>query len=382
MSLEMPTPETVTPSPEAAPAPAGKAKDMSPAQYEAHENDLLSKAYDKAVAADDDEPGDPAEALAKAERDPETGKFKAKLPEGAKADAPADDADEQDAEAEEAEGSKDQKALAPKTDKAKADAVEAPKHWSPKVRSEFAKLDPEAQRELAKESTEMRQALSRQGRALKDVEPVAKVLKDNEALFKAAGVNYEQGVAALLRAQTALANPNTAKDALLTLARNYNIDLTSLQQQDEDQDWIDPNVNLLKGEVQELKGRLAQYERHTAETIQQQRQASILDTINQFAADKPDFEEMGDGLVERILMLARANPNVALPDVMARAYNEQRTLDPRYQDKLISEAMERKAKAAEKARKASQMNVRSSDKSGRMSEDERLSAAYDRAMSA
>ena len=69
-------------------------------------------------------------------------------------------------------------------------------------------------------------------------------------------------------------------------------------------------------------------------------------------------------------------------EILAKAYEEARALNPATRDKLVNEEIERKAKAAEKARKAASLNVASSDKPGRMSEYDRLSAAYDKAMSA
>lgn len=343
------------------------------------EYDKLSAAFDKAAAKP--APGEPEaeteepEAKAAPERGPD-GKFKSKLPEGAKAEAA-----EGDEETDDTDDSQETKAAAPETKEAKKPAVEAPKHWSEKVRAEFAKLDPEAQRELAKETTEMRQNLSRQGRALQELQPVAKVLQEHKALFEQNGVSYDQGIAALLRAQVALSDPNTARNALLKLAETYNIDLGN-GAEPEDQDWVDPNVTQLRATVEQLQNRLAHYERHTAEQMQEQQSAAATNFVDQFAQGKEDFEALADEIELRVRMYRAAYPQAPANEILAKAYEEARALNPATRDKLVNEEIERKAKAAEKARKAASLNVASSDKPGRMSEYDRLSAAYDKAMSA
>jgi hypothetical protein len=344
------------------------------------EYDKLSAAFDKAAAKPapgEDEPeaeAEEVEAKVKPDRHPD-GKFKSKLPEGAKAQAAEEEADDTD------DDSQETKAAAPETKEAKKPAVEAPKHWSEKVRAEFAKLDPEAQRELAKETTEMRQNLSRQGRALQELQPVAKVLQEHKALFEQNGVSYDQGIAALLRAQVALSDPNTARNALLKLAETYNIDLGN-GAEPEDQDWVDPNVTQLRATVEQLQNRLAHYERHTAEQMQEQQSAAATNFVDQFAQGKEDFEALADEIELRVRMYRAAYPQAPANEILAKAYEEARALNPATRDKLVNEEIERKAKAAEKARKAASLNVASSDKPGRMSEYDRLSAAYDKAMSA
>ena len=227
----------------------------------------------------------------------------------------------------------------------------------------------------------MRQNLSRQGRALQELQPVAKVLQEHKALFEQNGVSYDQGIAALLRAQVALSDPNTARNALLKLAETYNIDLGN-GAEPEDQDWVDPNVTQLRATVEQLQNRLAHYERHTAEQMQEQQSAAATNFVDQFAQGKEDFEALADEIELRVRMYRAAYPQAPANEILAKAYEEARALNPATRDKLVNEEIERKAKAAEKARKAASLNVASSDKPGRMSEYDRLSAAYDKAMSA
>lgn len=341
------------------------------------EYDRLSAAFDKAAAKPapgEPEPEGEEEAKAAPERGPD-GKFKSKLPEGAKAEAAEEETETDD-------DSQETKAVAPKTEEAKKPAVEAPKHWSEKVRAEFAKLDPEAQRELAKEATEMRQNLSRYGRAVKEAEPVMRVLNESKALFDKHGFSFDQGISSLLRAQAALENPNTAKDALLSLARQYNIDLADTAEA-EDQDWVDPRLAQLSQHVEMLTGRLAQYERHATEQTQAQQQATHEAMVNQFFADKGEIsEELSTEIANRARMYTLAHPDMPVMDRLAKAWDEVQALNPATRERMIAQEIERKAKAAQKARKAASLNVTSSDKPGGMSEYDRLSQAYDRAMSA
>lgn len=367
-------PETQAP----APAPEAKAPETPDVfkeelsekeQLEQAERAELSKVYRRMQA---DRQPEPEEEEKPSNRDPKTGQYKSLKEEVQTGDDEKPEAREPEAKTK----SPDQKQPAPKPEEAKKPAVEAPKHWSQKVREEFAKLDPEAQQELAKEATEMRQNLSRQGRVLQEMQPVAKVLQEHKALFEQNGMSYDQGIAALLRAQAALSNPNTARDALLTLAKNYNIDLSDAAEP-EDGEWVDPNVARLTQHVEDLQNRLAQYERHTATQMQEQQSAAATNFVEQFAQGKEDFEALADEIELRVKMYRAAYPQAPANEILAKAYEEARMLNPATQEKLLAEKQREQAAKVEQARRAAALAVQSEpDPSTATSEREMMRRIY------
>jgi hypothetical protein len=235
------------------------------------------------------------------------------------------------------------------------------------VKAEFAKLDPEAQESLAKEATEMRQTISRQGRVLKEMEPVAKVLQDNKALFDKYGVSMDQGVAALLRAQTMLENPNTARDALLHLAKQYNVNLGSTESQQTDDEWTDPAVSQLRDKVtqlialnEQLHDRLAHFERHTVESQQQAHVDGLKGVVQAYARTVPDWSEIPDDVLEGQIRLARVENQEAPPEkILEIAVERARWATPALREKAIQAEIDKKTKLMEQARQAAALNVQS-----------------------
>lgn len=371
-----PAPETQAPAPEAkAPETADIFKEeLSEAEkLEAAEREELRKVYRKSQA-EREATREPEEEEKPSNRDPKTGQYKS-----LKEEVQTGDDDDEKPKAKEPEAktkSPDQKQIAPKAEEAKKPAVEAPKHWSDRQKAAFAKLDAEEQELFAREANEARQNLSRQGRALQEMQPVAKVLQEHKALFEQNGMSYDQGIAALLRAQAALSNPNTAKDALLTLAKNYNIDLSD-GAEPEDGEWVDPNVARLTQHVTELQNRLAHYERQTAEQLQEQKSVAATSFVEQFAQGKDDFEALADDIFARVKMYRAAYPDAPHDQVLAKAYEEARMLNPATQEKLLAEKQREQAAKVEQARRAAALAVQSEpDPSTATSEREMMRRIY------
>lgn len=380
--ISTPEPQSPAPAPEAStPSVDPFKEELSKAeQLDAAEDAELRKAYRRAKEQSPSEPEPEDEP--KAVRDPKTGKFVSPLKEELKTEDDTAEAETPEPKAVKAEKTSDPK-LAPKTEEAKKPAVEAPKHWSEKVRQEFAKLDPEAQQELAKEATEMRQHLSRYGRAVKEMEPVAKVLQEHKALFEQAGIAPDQGIAALLRAQAQLSDPNTARQTLLKIAEDFNIDLGGVSAEPEDAEWVDPNVSQLRNHISQLENRLAHYERHTATQMQEQQAAAATSFVEQFAQGKEDFEALADGIEARVRMYRAAYPDVPANEILAKAYEEERALNPATREKLIAEKLKEQAAKVEQARRAAALSVRSEpDPYSAASEDDMLRQAYRRGRAA
>ena len=382
MTLDTDTtaPVTDTPAPDTeAKVPAGPdpyKDDLSDAeQLDQAEDAELRAAFKRAQT---DNPSEPEDEPAKAPvKDPKTGKFVSPLKEELKTEDDQPKAEKPEAKAEKATKDAAQKP-APKPEEAKPPAVEAPKHWSDKQKAALSKLDPEEAEAFIKEATEARQHLSRQGNALKAYEPIGRVIQENKALFDRAGVTPDQGIAALLRAQAQLGDPNTAHQALMKIAQDFNIDLGASAAA-EDQEYADPDVLQLRHELEETR-RVA---RESQETLQrmlsEQRAQAAEGMVNQFF--QTQNETIDDATAEhvalRVKMIKSAYPNANPQDILARAWEEVRALDPGRQEKIIAEKMKAQAARVEEARRAQALAVQSEpDPLSAASEDEMLRRAY------
>lgn len=384
MTLDTDTtaPVTDTPAPASAPeakAPAGPdpyKEELSKAeQLDQAEEAELRAAFKRAQTDNTSEPED--EDKPQPARDPKTGKFAPALKEELKTEDDQPKAEKPEAKAEKATKDADQKP-APKPEEAKTPAVEAPKHWTDKQKAALSKLDPEEQEAFIKEATEARQHLSRQGNALKAYEPIGRVIQENKALFDRAGVTPDQGIAALLRAQAQLSDPSTALNALMKIAQDFNIDLGASAAA-EDQEFADPDVLQLRQELEETR-RVA---RESQETLQrmlsEQRAQAAEGMVNQFF--RTQNETIDDATAEnvalRVKMIRSAYPNANPQDILARAWEEVRALDPGRQEKIIAEKMKAQAALVEEARRAQALAVQSEpDPLSAASEDEMLRRAY------
>lgn len=386
-----PQTDVSAPPPEAkteAPADVFK-EDLNDAEkMEAAEDAALRDAFRKSQAAreEDKEPDEPKKAAPV--KDPKTGKFVSPLKEevNTEDDKPLSGKEKPNTaktDPKAADKDADQKPAAETKDEAKKPAVEAPKHWSEKQKAALSKLAPDEQEEFIKEATEARQHLSRQGNALKTYEPIGRMLTEHKQSFDRYGLNYEQGLKLLLETNAALDDPNTVQDAYYKLgaklSQMHGFDVGRMQSQaePEDQDWVDPNVLQLRQELEETR-RVA---RESQETLQrmlyQQREESLTGFVNQFFEGKEIDDALGEEVSRRVVMLRTVYPDASNDQLLARAYEEARLLNPATQEKIIAEKLKEEAAKVEQARRAAALAVQSEpDPYSAASEDEMLRRAY------
>lgn len=376
-----PEQETRAPAPEAkveAPKTEAKAPDAPLGDEPATEQQKAEAAHDEALRK--------AYRESKRERGAD-GKF-----------APRDDKPAPDIDAKAAKDSaakadaKDQKpdegAEEPAaTEKPAAKAIKAPNSWSPDMKAKFETLPPDVREFVAKRESEAHQAISRLGQYAKETKPLIDVLERHRGVFEANNLTYDQGVERLLAVQNLLDRDPRA--AIQQIAKAYRVDLAEFGAPSDGMDLPpDPHVERMQQHIAYLEEQLQQVTGHITsqqQAAEQQRHASYLGLVDQFAQTAPDFDDVAAEVVANIQALQAANPNRHPQELLKEAYDRAIWANPKTRAKMQERAtkeaeaarMKAAQEAAEKAKAAGRINVSGQRQPlGEMSEDDLLRQAY------
>jgi hypothetical protein len=357
--LETGAVDAATPTNDVAPVAEVAATETPTEAVETSIDDDLSAAYDAAV-------GEPL-------RGPD-GKFVSREPK---------DTDAVEPEAAPVEAKTDDQTV-PDAEKAEpaAPAIDPPTSWSREVREKWAAIPPDVQQYIAQRETEAHGQISRLGQQVKAFEPVAKSLEQYRPTFKRNGMNYAQGIEALLAAQAMLdANPRAA---IHEIARTYGVDLGA---SDSTESLPDRRSLAMEAEIAELKRQIAETRTDVVSNKQreaEQRQAALQSEVEAFAKANPYFNEVEADIAELIPVIRAREPGLSERQILEHAYQKAiRINDATFAkieaDRRAKEAEAAKLKAAE-AKKVSSLNVKSTTaaRPAARTLDDDLSASFDR----
>lgn len=264
----------------------------------------------------------------------------------------------------------------------KAPEVPMPRSWAKEQAAIWEKADPEVKQYIAQREQDVHRYISQVGQQVKQFEPLRNVLEQNRQTFERNGTNYVEGISALIQAQNVLdQNPI---NGIANLAQIYGVDLRAVvQQMYGGQDMglpPDPEVAQLKNELAQLrreqeyaKSQETARQRAIAEQQAEQQRMSFSQRIEQFAKDKPDFDEAAPEILANIQAIQQTSPGLSPDEVLQQAYDRAIWANPKTREaKLKAEETRRlqeAAKQAEQAKRASSINVRSAPKPSAPGED-------------
>lgn len=234
-------------------------------------------------------------------------------------------------------------------EKPAAKETKPPQSWSPDKKAIWDSMSPEAREVVAQREQEAHKAISKYGQFVKGFEPIARTLADYRDTFVGKGLSFQEGVKQLLDAQRTLDRDPVA--GIKALAEAYGINLgQSLSGQ------RDPAINQLQAQVDRLTAELKDA---TAERQYRQRQesetkmTSVAKAIEDFKADKPDFDELESDIALNIQRLREENPNLSHAEILTQAYERAQWANPKARQALLDrKEKEAGAKRIEDARKA------------------------------
>jgi hypothetical protein len=273
-------------------------------------------------------------------------------------------------------------------------SIPVPQSWSSDVRDKWGQLPPELQTYIASRESESHQAITRQGQELKAIESVKSVIEQNKDIFERNGLSADDGISRLLSAERLL--DSDPYSAIERLASAYGVDLAKYsgqqQQPGSAEQALHQRIAFLESRLNDTSNRIAERERHEAQTQTQ----SMTALIEKFADGKADWTDLENDILAEIIGIKAAvaegaHPDISSDQLLTKAYERAQRNNPvAWQKKLASEqkaANEKKVaeaqKRAEDAKKANIVNIRSSPADGRspQSMDDTLRQTYRKAHS-
>lgn len=362
------------PTPEAnAPAPAAKEPEYkTDAEAESALDDELAKVWAKNNAPD--EPDKPERA-----RD-EQGKFVGKEPKEGIDPAKAEKSAEPKDKAPEKAADKPE-ATQPKP------AIEAPRAWAADMKAKWASVPADMHKYIADREQELHEAKSQFGRLESIAKPVQGLLAKHEAYLREMAPGKPLAFIDSVLEGSMMLDRNPAQ-AIKHFAKLYGVDLGQLW--DPTEQPPDPQVTALQRQVTQYQRQIEamQEERaattHQSEAARQQQYESVVD---EFFASNRDAQAISKELTAAVAALKAEHPAMDPRELLQKAYEEARWLNPSTRKALVDAEMAAAEKtradaareAATKARNAQSVNVRGEPQRhdhDSDDEDERLSAIW------
>lgn len=236
-----------------------------------------------------------------------------------------------------------------------------PRTWKPEVAALWSGLDPAIKAEINRREQDIFKGIEQYKTAAQTGQAYQSVIDPYMPILKQYNIDPVTQVKGLMNAhyQLATGSPETKAALFQQLARDYNVDLSSVQEPI----YEDPAVKALRTELAGVKSTLSA--REAAELRTQQETLSR--QIDTFANDKtahPYFDEVANDIAN----LLTSKVSSTLEDAYEKAIWANPVTRAKEQSRLTAEAEakradEEKARAA-KARKATSANVRTTAKNG------------------
>lgn len=235
-----------------------------------------------------------------------------------------------------------------------------PKSWTKEMQAKYASLPPEIQDYVITREKQMAEGLEKDrsdanlGRVMRDT------MTPYRAMLQAQGVNEAQAVQSLMNVHYKLTNlPMSEKTTYLAnIAKSYGIDLSSLPQA-EQQEQIDPTIKRLQDELNGIKQTLTS----SQQAAINQAHERVAKDVEAFASDSshPYFDEVADDIAAMI-QVGHDLETAYEKAVWANPVTRQKEI-ARLQTEQEATLREKAKAAADTARKAASLNVKTRDTS-------------------
>ena len=234
------------------------------------------------------------------------------------------------------------------------EAISAPEHWAAKDRELFEKQPREAQNFILRRHKEMEADYTRNKQELASIrkrgEAIDDVLTPYRQEWALSGMDDVGAIRTLLAYHDAL--KNNPLNAIQHLAQTYGADLSQLGSQEQ----IDPALAQVRQELQQLRSE----QQTTQQQAQQRTQQELVTQIQNFENEKddngnlthPHFAEVYDKMVRLFQTNGAENLQDAYNMALATRPDLQSQLQHKAQEKSKEEGRSRKAKLAQRAKKA------------------------------
>jgi len=284
-----------------------------------------------------------------------------------------------------AEGSADQ-ADEGATSEAAVNAVEAPSDFTAEEKEQWSKLTPEAQTLLASYSNRSQVSRTTIAKELDGLKtqygPLGDTLKQYDQHLRMLGASPNDVVSGLMPYYIRLAggDAETKRETIEFLARQFGAELGAPQEQ-ENQEYVDPEIKALRDELNELK----QGQRQSQQTAEQQRLAAAQAEVDTFKNAKDEKGELKyphfDKLEQSMIGLLKGGLATTKEDAYAKAAALDPEIQAAAQQAKAEAERKRQNEAAKNAKAAAALNKAGTKapatQNGSLSVSDSVREAYD-----
>jgi len=241
--------------------------------------------------------------------------------------------------------------------------IEPPQHW-PKDRQEvFSKASPELQKVWLDREKEFDRGINEKSSELRDIkarnDQYESVIAPLRNTLNMQGMNEYQWIGQMAAYTTALQNDPLG--VIKAVAQQYNVDLSALNRGSDE--FIDPQLQGLKGEIAALKQQLSQTAQTQASQVQQQQVQMIDDFRNQKGADGSTLHPHFDAVIDDIAVMASGyRMQGKQPPALSDLYERAVRMNPQLMESERAKTEQaKKLQSIEAARKAKGASARPRD---------------------
>lgn len=233
--------------------------------------------------------------------------------------------------------------------------VTAPNTWKKEAQATWAALPEVARQEIAKREGDFHKGIEQYKQAATFAQSISQIVAPYEATLRSLNVTPDKAIAELMAADHRLrySQPQDKAAYFKQLAQNYGIDLNSLGQTEQENEYIDPTVSQLQNEVQQLRA----FQQNQQFQVQQQVSNQVNTEIQTFASD-PSHNHFPT-VREQMGHLMTANTTLSLKDAYEQAIWANPTIRPSLLQQQAESQRQENAKKAQAAKQAASVNVRS-----------------------
>jgi hypothetical protein len=251
--------------------------------------------------------------------------------------------------------------------------IEAPSHWSPADKEIFKNAPPELQKWMIDRHKSMEGDYTRKSQEIAEFkrswEPVKELFAPHIDQLRATGQTPASVITHWANINNSL-NNNPA-ETIKWLASQYNVDLSG--QIGDNDIYIDPHVQSLRQELQQLKQSVVQREQYAT----QQRLSTVQSELQMFAEAKTEAGELAhpyfEEVVEDMVSLAKAEQAGGKTPTVGDLYDRAVWANPTVREKLLAAQRDAAAKKAEQEARAKAAKAKIAKKTLRSSPDGEVS---------
>jgi len=224
--------------------------------------------------------------------------------------------------------------------------ISSPHAWNADLKQVWDKIPIEAQKAISEREKQMVDKLNSTSEEVGFAREIKQTLQPYDDVIHGLNSTPKEVVSTLLPVAKVLYTGSTLDKLQLInqIAQQHNIPLQMLFQQDNQEalnqlqmQHLQHQNNLMQQSNQQIKQQQQGYQ-------QELNKNQLLSVIDQFRADKPDFDTLRGDMSKLVIGITAENPNIGELEALQQAYEQAKWLNPQARQQQIDKEYEQKEK--------------------------------------